>query len=84
MFHLLREEGAIVPVAKLRERDEPPQAGETISSEQEEEDRRTEPIPEEQAQNKRFILLDPEEKRTLLEKLRSIADTVSKDEKTAS
>jgi len=43
------------------------------------EERRTEPSIEAQPPEKRITLLDPEEKRTFLEKLRSIADTSFED-----
>ena len=79
VFHQLREEGAITPMSGLEQGGEPPSAEEFEFTELVAEERRTEPSIEAQSPEKRITLLDPEEKRTFLEKLRSIADTSFED-----
>ncbi len=79
VFHQLREEGAITPESMLEQEEAPPSAEESEFTELMAEERRIEPNIEDSPYEKRVTLLDPEDKRTFLEKLRSITDTSFED-----
>ncbi len=79
VFHQLREEGAITPESMLEQEEAPPSAKESEFTELMAEERRIEPNIEDSPYEKRVTLLDPEDKRTFLEKLRSITDTSFED-----
>lgn len=79
VFHQLCKEGAITPESMLEQGEAPPSAEESEFTELVAEERRIEPNIEDLPQEKRVTLLDPDDKRTFLEKLRSITDTSFED-----